>query len=355
MSILSSRQRMPLRRAALIASAALAALFVTLHAMPPAAAQGADPFHGKQIRIIVGTSPGGGYDSYARLVAAHLPNHLPGKPVIVVQNMPGAGSLNLLNYLNNVAPHDGTVAGAVHSLGATHQLFFPERTQYDARKLLWIGSALRETFIGLVRANSPVHSLDDVLQREATIAGSTGATRSYPNFANQVLGAKFKIVQGYPGTKEAMLAMERGEADGVVGQTYASLKSTAPAWLAPDKGRIFVQFGLKKRADLPDASWIFDYARNPDDRAAMDLMFGSQEFGRPFVLPPGVPDATVRLWRDGFDATMTDPAFLADAKTRRLDIDPTRGADIGAIIEHIYATPPGVLERVKVVVGSEIE
>lgn len=333
-----------------------AALIVgTISAFQGVHAQSADVFKGKQIRIIVGTSAGGGYDAYARLLAAHLPDHLPGRPSIVVQNMPGAGSLNLLNYLTNVAPQDGTAVGAVHSLGATHPLFFPDQVQYDARKLQWIGSALRETFIGVVRASSPVKSLDEALMREATIASATGATRSYPTFVNQVVGAKFKIVQGYPGTKEGLLAMERGEADGVIGTTYASLKSTAPVWLNPDRGRIFIQFGLRKRADLPEASWIFDYARTGEDRAAMDLMFGSQEFGRPFVLPPGVPSTTVQLWRDAFDATMADPAFLADAEKRRLDIDETRGVDIGAMVDHIYATPPAVLARVKAVVGSEIE
>jgi len=316
-------------------------------------AQAADPyFKDKQIRLIVGSAPGGGYDAYGRLLAQYMKQHIPGNPSIIVQNMPGAGSLVAANYIYNVAPRDGTFIGAVNALLATDPLVYPERVKFDPRQFRWLGSALRENHVGVAWHLARVNSFDDVLKNELIVAGTGGATNFYPLFVDAMLGAKIKMIPGYQGTKQGMLAMERGEVGGEVGITWASVKATNGNWLREDKIRAFVQFGLQKHPELPDVSWIYDCARNDDDRAAMDLAFGNSEFGRPFIAPPGVPDEVVQILRDAFEDTMSDPEFRADAEKRQLDLEITRGSEIQSLIAKIYRTPPAVVERVKKIVQS---
>lgn len=312
-------------------------------------AEGRAAFEGKQIRMIVGSAPGGGYDLYARTVAAHLRQHLPGSPTIVIQNMPGAGSQVASNYLYNVAPKDGTVIGAIDPLISTDSLFYPDRAKFDPRQFGWLGSALRETHVGVVWSTSPVKTFDDVFKTELVVAGTGGSTNLYPTFVDNLLGTRIKVISGYDGTKQGMLAVERGEVGGEVGITWASLKSTNPERLRDGKLRVFVQFGLKRQPDLPDISLVYDYARNADERAAMNLMFANQEFGRPYVVPPGVPASVLAALRAAFSATMADPDFLADAKHRALDIDPTSGEEIQSSIETIFNTSPAIVQKVKAI------
>ncbi|MFN3889601.1 MAG: Bug family tripartite tricarboxylate transporter substrate binding protein [Beijerinckiaceae bacterium] len=332
------------KRAGLIAFA-----FATL--MSPSISSAQD-FKGKQIRLLIGAPPGGGYDAYARLLAQHMGRHVSGQPAFVVQNMPGAASITLVNHLVSAAPKDGTAMGAVFNLVATNPLLFPAHAKYDARELNWVGSILRETYVGVVRGDAGVTSLADVLKREVVTAGSTGATNSFPSFANSILGTKFKVIVGYPGTRDGMLAVERKEVDALVGTTYASVQATAQDQLSSGAIRFFVQFGVQKHPEMPKVSWIFDFAQTPDQRAAMDLMFGAQEFGRPYVLPPGVPAPVVEAMRAAFDATMTDKVFLEDAARRKLDIEPVPGVDIAPLIAKLYQTPPHVIARVKEIVGD---
>jgi tripartite-type tricarboxylate transporter receptor subunit TctC len=337
--------------------AALAASGLAVSALGASAlsapAQAADAyFKDRQIRVIVGSAPGGGYDAYGRLLAQYMRQHIPGNPTFIVQNMPGAGSLVAANYIYNVAPKDGTFIGAVNAMLATDPLVYPDRVKFDPRQFRWLGSALRENHVGVAWNLARVKTLDDVLKNELIVAGTGGATNFYPLFVDAILGAKMKMIPGYQGSKQGMLAMERGEVGGVVGISWASVKATNGSWLRDEKIRPFVQFGLKKHPELPDVSWIYDYARNDDDRAAMNLAFGNSEFGRPFIAPPGVPDAVVDILRDAFEDTMNDPEFRADAEKRQLDLDITRGAEIQSLIEKIYKTPPAVVERVKKIVQS---
>ena len=335
------------------AGVALAAplLALTLAAAGPASAADAY-FKDKQIRLIVGSAPGGGYDAYGRLLAQYMRAHIPGNPTIVVQNMPGAGSLVAANYIYNVAPKDGTVFGAVNAMLATDPLVYPERVKFDPRQFRWLGSALRETHAGFAWHTTHVTKFDDVLKDELIVPGTGGATNFYPMFVDAILGAKLRMIPGYQGTKQGILAIERGEVGGIVGITWASMKATNGAWLREGKIRPFVQFGLQKHPELPEVSWIYDYARNADDRAAMDLAFGNSEFGRPFMAPPGVPDAVVETLRAAFEDTMQDPDFHADAEKRQLDLEFTSGAEIQSIIEKIYKTPPAVVERVRKIVQA---
>jgi tripartite-type tricarboxylate transporter receptor subunit TctC len=258
----------------------------------------------------------------------------------------------LANYLYNVAPRDGTTFGALNALVATDPLLYPERVKFDPRQFRWLGSALRENHVGVVWHTSPVKTLDDVLRQELIVAGTGGATNLYPIFVDAVLGTKIKMIPGYQGTKQGLLAMERGEVAGNVGITWASVKATNGTWLREGKIRVFVQFGLKPHPELPKVSWIYDYARNADDRAAMDLAFGNQEFGRPFVAPPGVPDAVVEVLRTAFEETLRDPDFVAEAEKRQVDLDFTSGAEIQSLIGTIYKSSPAVVERVRHILES---
>jgi tripartite-type tricarboxylate transporter receptor subunit TctC len=227
---------------------------------------------------------------------------------------------------------------------------FPERVKFDPRQFRWLGSALKENHSGLAWHTSPVRTFDDLFTQELIVAGTGGATNLYPVLTNGILGTRIKMIPGYQGTRAGMLAMERGEVAGNIGITWASLKATAGPWLREGKIRMLVQYGLERHSELPGLAWIYDYAKTADDRAAMDLAFGNQEFGRPFIAPPGVPAAMVALLRSAFEQTMYDPEFKADAEKRQVDLDFTSGADIQALIEKIYRTPPNVVARVKAMI-----
>ncbi|HZS65442.1 MAG TPA: tripartite tricarboxylate transporter substrate-binding protein [Xanthobacteraceae bacterium] len=314
----------------------------------PAAAQDANSFYkGQTLHLIVGSAVGGGYDAYARLMADHMPRHIPGNPSIVIQNMPGAGSLVATNYIANVAPKDGTAIGAINPLMATASLLNPERTKFDPRQINWIGALIRETHVGVVRAASPVKTLDDARQHETLVSGTGGSTDTYPVIMNALLGTKFKVVSGYSGTAQGLLAVERGEVDGNVGITWNSLKATQAAALRDGRIRVFAQFGLKKDPELANASSAFDEAKTPETKAGLRLLFSIQEMGRPFIAPSGVPAPLLAVLRKAFDETVKDPQFRADAEKRHLDVDPTSGAEIQSIIEDIYKTPPQVVTQMQ--------
>jgi len=340
--------RMRLRNAGRMARTLCLIAGACLFLAPPSiAADSAGSFRGKTVRIIVGASAGGGFDAYARVVAAHLGRNIPGNPSVIVQNMAGAGSLPAANYISNVAPKDGTVIGALNPAIVTDSLFYPDRFRFDARKVKWIGSALRETHVATSWHLAPIQTFDQVFQRDLLVAGAGGSTSSYPALLNGVLGTRFKVVAGYAGTAEGNLAMERREVDGNGAITWASVKVTQAPALKDKRLRILVQFGLARHKELPDVPWIFDYVRNDADRAALNLVFGTQEFGRPYLVAEGVPDATVGILRAAFARTMSSSEFRADAARRGLDLDPTTGAEIQGVVEEIHRTPPDVIDRVR--------
>ena len=317
-----------------------------------AAEDAAALYQRKTVRIIVGASAGGGFDTYARIIAQHLGPHLPGNPPVIVQDMTGAGSLLAANYISNVAPKDGTVIGAVNPAIVTDALFYPTRVKFDARKVRWIGSALRETHVALAWHTSPILTFDDLFQHELVVAGSGGSTNTYPALLNAVLGTRFKVVSGYPGTAEGNLAMQRGEVDGNGAITWASVKATQADALRDKSLRLLVQFGLSKHRELAGVPWVFDYARKDADRAALMLLLSTQEFGRPYLVAEGVPETAVAVLRKAFDETMKSAEFRADAARRGLDLDPTTGAEIQTIVENIYKTQPNIVSRVRTILDS---
>jgi Tripartite tricarboxylate transporter family receptor len=323
-------------------------LFVLMVAAIPAlAAEPPVSYRGKTVRIIVGAAAGGGFDAYARLLGAHLGRELPGTPSVIVQNMAGAGSLVAANHIANVAPKDGTVIGAVNPVIVTDSLVYPERFRFDPTRLKWIGSVLKETHVATAWHLSPVQRFDEVFTRDFLVVGAGGSSTSYPALLNGVLGTRFRVIAGYAGTAEGNLAMERREVDGNGAITWASVKATQAAALERRQLRVVAQFGLAKHPELSDVPWIYDYVRNDADRAALNLMFGTQEFGRPYIVAEGVPEQTVAVLRAAFERTTASQEFRADAARRALDLDPTKGAEIETLVEEIHRTPRDVVDRVR--------
>jgi tripartite-type tricarboxylate transporter receptor subunit TctC len=324
----------------------LAVAVLCMAAAGPGLAQD-DLFRGKQIRLVIGSAAGGGYDLFARTIAAYWPKHIPGNPTMVPQNMPGASSMQAANHVFSLAPKDGTVIGAVNPQVVTRAILDPQRARIDARQLSWIGSALRETQLMVARTDAPVKTFDDAFKTELIVGGSGGADETFPTLTNAVLATKFKLVTGYPGTKDINIAMERGEVQANGGITWASVKGTMTALLNAHKINIVVQYGLRPNADLPKVPVALTYARTDAQRQSLLLLFATQEFGRPYIAPPGTPAPVVAALRESFMATMKDPEFLAEARRRGLDIDPTTGEEVDGLVQQIYGTPADTVQRVR--------
>jgi tripartite-type tricarboxylate transporter receptor subunit TctC len=304
-------------------------------------------FRGKSIRLLIGSSAGGGYDLFARTIAAHWSRHIPGNPNIVPQNVPGALSLQVANNVFSIAVRDGLTIGAVNPQIASRAVLDGAKARYDARQFTWIGSALREYQVLVARSDAAVKTFDDAFKTELIVGGSGGATDTFPIITNAVLGTKFKVITGYPGTREVNLAMDRNEVQGNGAITWASIKSTMTAMLKEKRINLVVQFGLKPHPDLPDVPYALHYAKAAEQRDALMLLFATQEFGRPYIAPPNLPPAVADALRDGFMATMKDPAFLEEAHKRGLDIDPTPSDEIHALVEALYRTPEATVQRVR--------
>jgi tripartite-type tricarboxylate transporter receptor subunit TctC len=259
--------------------------------------------------------------------------------------MPGAGSLIATNYIANVAPKDGTYIGAVNGLTATDLLIYPERTKFDPRLLQWIGSALRENHVGVVRSDSAVKTFDDVFKQELIISGTGGATNAYPTLTNAVLGTKFKVVSGYPGGNDISLAMERGEVFGRCGWSWSSVLATQKPWYDDKKINVLAQLALNKHADLPNVPLILDLAKTPEQKQILTLVFARQALGRPYLAPPGVPQDRVDVLRKAFMDTMKDKEFLAEAEKGKLEITPISGENVQKIVADTYKVDPAVAKK----------
>lgn len=336
--------------AALLALAALA-----MAPVPAAKAQDAAQFYsGKSIDLEIGYSVGGGYDLYARLVAQHLGDHIPGHPTIVPRNMEGAASLRLANYLYAAAPRDGTVIGAISRGAAFDPLLNENGARFDASKFSWIGSANNEVSVCVALQSSGIASFNDVLTKPLTI-GATGVgddTYQFPALMNAELGTKFKMVTGYPGGNDITLAIERGEVQGRCGWSWSSVVETRMDWITSKKIGVLVQMSLSKHPDLPDVPLIMDLAKTDEQRQIFKLIFARQVMGRPFAAPPGVPADRLAVLRRAFADTMKDPAFLADAAKRKFEINPVDGEEIQALVEDVYQTPAAVTKKAAAILGQ---
>jgi tripartite-type tricarboxylate transporter receptor subunit TctC len=316
----------------------------------PAAAE--DFYKGKQIKLIVGSGTGGGYDAYARLLARHWPDHIPGKPDIIVQNLPGAGSLKAMNLIANGVAKDGLTVGAVqNSIGYEPMMGISggkENAQFDPLKMNWIGSMAKEVAVTVFWNPSPVHSFKELTEKEVT-TGSSGAATSntiYARLMNATAGTKFNVIHGYVGQTEIFLAMERGEVQGSAGPFYSTIKSGKGEWLKDGKITPIVQIALEKHPDLPNVPLILDFAKTPEDRQEMELAVASLLMGRPYVLPAGVPADRVNILGDSFMAAAKDPALVAEAEKQKLEVDAIDGKAVHQLLEKMYKTPQPIIDKV---------
>ena len=314
----------------------------------PAAAQPAAPFPaGKSVQMIIGFGPGGGYDLWGRTLARHIGKHLPGKPNVVPQNMPGAGSFVAASHIYNVAPKDGSVLGIIARDAALGPLAGAKGARFEPTKLSWIGSPAKETNVCIAFHSAQVKTVKDLFEKQL-IVGDTGpgtGTRSYPKALAALLGMKFRLVGGFPSSSDVFLAMERGEVEGIC-ESFDSVRNRKAEWIEKGTIRILFQAGTVPNPELKGVPFVLDFARSDEQKQALQFLYAGQGIGRPFVAPPDLPPERLKMLRDAFDATMKDPEFIAEAKQRKLDLDPATGAELAALIGTIYATPKAIIERV---------
>ncbi len=336
-------RRCPALTSALLVSAAAALLMLSGQA---ALAQSvADFYSGKSINVLIGFSAGGGYDIYARTLARSMGRYIPGNPKLLPQNMPGAGSLKAANYLYSVAPKDGTAIAHF----APGVLFEPllgrggEGAQFEATKFTWIGSVSREVSVCAFMASTGIKTWRDMQTKRSIIAASGGGAESdvFPTVLRNMFNLPFKLVTGYPGGNEMILALERHEADGRCGWSWTSLLSRSKSLLDRKQINLTLQIALAKDKDphLRDVPLVVDLTDDPLKKAALKLIVSRQGIARPFAAPPGIPADRAKALRDAFDATMKDPEFLAETKKLNLDVDPVTGPEVEALIREVYASP----------------
>jgi tripartite-type tricarboxylate transporter receptor subunit TctC len=311
-------------------------------------AQSPEEFYkGKTVELYIGYSVGGGYDLYARVLARHIGKFIPGHPTIVPKNMEGAGSLRLANWLYRVAPKDGTVFGIIGRGTAFDPVLGEPGAQFDGTKFSWIGSANDEVSVCVAWQGTGVTSFEDLRTKEVTVGGTgvSADTDQFPRIINGVLGTKMRIVSGYPGGNDVVLAMERGEVQGRCGWSWSSVKSTHGAWIDDHKIAVLAQLSLTKHAELGDVPIVEDLAKTDEQRQILKLIFARQTMGRPFLAPPAVPQDRVETLRKAFMDTMNDKDFLADAEKAQLEITPVSGDKVQALVQEIYQTPPEIAKK----------
>src|SRR5215468_2070167 len=316
--------------------------------VPSAApAQSVEDFYkGRTITLAIGFDTGGGYDIYGRLLSRHMGRHIPGRPNIVVQNMPGAGSLRAAQHIYSLAPKDGTAMGTFgRQMGIAPLL--GTAAQFDGTKFTWIGSITNEVSTCVAWHTATVKTWADMLEKPVTLGGDgPGADPDVFAFLyKNVFDAKIKLVSGYHGTTPIILAMERGEVEGLCGYSWSTIKSKNQPWLAEKKINIIVQGALRKEDDIPDVPLALDLAKTEEQRQILKVILTSQEIARPFAAPPGLPADRTAALRAAFDATMKDPEFLAEARKLNLDVNPLSGAAITSLLTELYAMPRNVIEK----------
>lgn len=318
-------------------------------AVPAMAQQSVEDFYkGKEVSLMIGYSPGGGYDTYARMIARHIGKHIPGNPTIVPQNMPGAGSLKMTNWLYNAAPQDGSVFATFARAAPFDPLFGNENAEFRANEFNYIGSANNEVSLCAALSSSGVKSFEDLKTTELFVGGTgdTADTVQFPKIINDVFGTKMTIINGYPGGNDVVLAMERGEVNGRCGWSWSSIKSKYMDWIEDGRLVLLMQLSTGKHPDLPDVPLIMDLADSKADKKLLNLVFARQELGRPYVAPPGVPEDRVKALREAFMATMKDPEFLAEAKEADLEITPLSGERVQALVADAYDTDQAIIDRI---------
>ncbi len=335
--------------------AAMAAITFVAMANPSAAQDSvADFYKGRQITIMVGSSPGGGYDTYSRMIARHMGRHVPGNPNIIVSNMPGAGGNVMANQLAAIGPKDGTAIGAPQSGVIFEPLLGSIPVKHEPAKFHYLGNANNDVYICLARADAPVSSFAAALDKEIVLAASNASsTADYAQILANTIGAKFKIVMGYAGSREIALAIDKGEAQGACGLAWPSISVTQGDWFreGPTKSRMRVILQTHatghptlNEAGVPLAS---AFAKTDEQKAILSLFFSQSQFGRPYLVPNETPADRVAALRKAFGATMADPEFKAEAAKFKLDVDAVPGDVVQKVVSDVYAAPPDLIAKTK--------
>lgn len=329
-------------RSAVVVSAAVAGF--TAYAFSASAQDAATFYKGKDIKLISGSGVGGGYDSYSRLLARHIGDHIPGHPNLVVQNMPGASGIKAANWVYNVAPKDGTVISGTYNNLVIEPLLGDKATQFDPRKFEWIGAMGKQYLTCSVWHTSSIHTVEDAMKQEVKVSttGATGNSSRFPEMLNKLLGTKFKVISGYT-TSGMRLAMERGEVEGICGFSFDTFNASNPDWIRDKKLRFFLV--EEPVPQLPGVPRLADYVKNPLDRAAIKVLEVRDVVGRPHMMPPGTPKPLVAVIRKAFMDTMKDPKFLAEADKLHIEIDALPGETVEKEINDAYAQPKNVIDR----------
>lgn len=316
-----------------------------------------EPFNAKQVRLVIGYTTGGGYDVYARALARFMGPHLPGQPNVVPQNMPGAGSLVAANWLFNSAPRDGSAFAAINRGVPFEPLMDNETAKFDPLKFGWIGSMAKEINVTVAWYKTPVKTWRDLIDR-GMVAGGTGTGADSvvdAQIMNHVMGAKIKLIAGYPGAAELNLALERGEVEGRPSPSWSSLKTAKPDWVKEGKIVPLWQLGLSSHPDLTVVPLMVDLVKTSDDREVLEFFFARQEMGRPYMAPPGLSAARLEALRNAFLNTTQDPGFLDLAAKQDLEVSPLSGPEVAGLIGRVYASPPRVIERAKQITRTPIQ
>src|ERR1700722_10361552 len=340
----------PTRERIMVRGGTILALWLALVLALPARAQSvADFYRGRTVTISVGLSAGGGYDLHARVLARFFGKHLPGAPAVVVKNAPGAGGLTLVNALYSTLARDGTELATFERGILLEPLLDTAQARFDPLRFSFIGSTDNDTSTCLSWHTSAVKTMEDVMRRELIVGGtgSTAIANTFPRVLNAALGTKFRVIPGYPGANDALLAMERGETQGFCSLGFATLEAIRPGWMRDHKVNIFVQLALKKSSEHPEVPLALDFAKTDADRQAIALIVSPNLFARPFAAPPGVPADRLEALRKAFDETVTDPDYLAEAKARGLHVELVTGAELDDVLRRLYATPKEIVTRVK--------
>lgn len=310
----------------------------------------ADFYKGKTVSLVVGFTPGGGYDTYARVLSRHYGAQIPGQPNVIVQNMPGAGSLTAVRYLDSNAPKDGTAISAFNPGIITDSLVEDVKTRFNFTSIAWVGSITRDFRVCYVWHGTGIKNWDDVMNRKELVVGSVAVgTGAYINgqILKNVFNVRLRHVLGYPGSAEQRLAIERGELDGECG----SWSSVSEEWIQKKLAVPFVRFSPVRTPDIPETvPFIGDLAKTQEQRDLVDLLITAGELGRPYVMSKQVPQERLAILRASFDATMTAPSFRAEAEKLRLPVYPATGVEAEKIIARIYAFPQSLVEKAKLAI-----
>lgn len=305
----------------------------------------ADFYKNHRVTMYIGYSAGGGYDRYARTIARHMGDHIPGHPQFISKNATGAGSMRLANEIYNVLPQDGTAIATVSRGIPAEKMQGNPLAHYNPRKFNWIGSANNETSTCVVWHTTKIKTLQDFLNDKILVGGTgpSADTDVFPRVLNNVIGTKLKVVTGYPGGNDINLAMERGEVQGRCGWSWSSVKATRPKWLKENKIRVLLAMSVKRNPELKDVPFVMDLAKTDRDRKILQVIFGRQAIGRPFVAGPKVPADRVKALRVAFMATMKDPKFLKDAHQAKLEINPISGEEAQKVVDDMFNNPPALI------------